>query len=79
MTMIMTKMLIWIKKHSFCVNLACKKIALLKVVNFYYYLNCSSMSVDKLEPEAQEAIRKQYPQLKIVYFNKGLWCLSTVR
>ena len=30
------------------------------------------MSVDKLEPEAQEAIRKQHPGIKAVYFNKGL-------
>ena len=33
----------------------------------------SSMSVDKLEPEAQEAIRKKAGQaIKTVYFNKGL-------
>ena len=37
------------------------------------------MSVDNLEPEAQEAIRKQYPELKIVYFNKGLWWLVNIR
>ena len=33
----------------------------------------SSMSVEKLEPEAQEAIRKKAgTAIKTVYFNKGL-------
>lgn len=33
----------------------------------------SSMSVDKLEPEAQETVRKKAgPAIKTVYFNKGL-------
>ena len=39
----------------------------------------SSMSVDKLEPEAQEAIRKKAgTAIKTVYFNKGLWWLSII-
>jgi len=44
------------------------------VLNTYFLFSFqSSMSVDKLEPEAQEAIRKKAgTAIKTVYFNKGL-------
>ena len=39
----------------------------------FLFSSQSSMSVDKLEPEAQEAIRKKAgTATKTVYFNKGL-------
>lgn len=45
----------------------------------FLFSSQSSMSVDKLEPEAQEAIRKKAgTAIKTVYFNKGLWWLSII-
>ena len=42
----------------------------------HYITQCSSMSVSHLEPTVRDSLRREAPNVRIVYFNKGLWKLA---